>query len=198
MVQYDVARARKAVQHLVDTSYFSHHLRKLRSSLDKPRSLPFRGEVEFLNELLVVGRQSPEAFENLIKLAEFKRDGGKTSYQRDYMAAKRQRDRKVIKLEETMTGKKLSLEERRHLLLRQYAVWNKERDRLMQSVQDRSWAQRNEAVREFWQRKEHEIELLQAEAGQQPVKRHKRYKVDAPKKPTAMREAFGKVLDKRR
>lgn len=200
MIKYDTARARKAVQHLVDSSYFSHHLRKLRSNLAKPRALPFRGEFEVLNELLIIGRQSPEALENLIKLAEFKRDNDKNSYQREYMAAKRQRDRKVILLEETMTGRKLSLEERRKLLLKQYAVWNREKDVMLRSVQDKPWAERNAAIREFWQRKEHEVDLLQAEAGSQPVKRFKKYKVDAPAKPakpTVMREALKKALDKR-
>lgn len=198
MVQYNLERARQAVQYLVDTSYFHHHLKKLRSTVEKPRALPFRGDVEVLNELLVIGRQSREAFNNLIGLAEFKRDQSKSSYQREYMAAKRQRDRKVILLEETMTGKKLDLDARRMLLLRQYAIWNKERDALLSSMGDTPWTKRNEAVREFWQRKEHELDLLQAEAGKQPVKRFKRYRVDAPQKPTVMREAFKKVLDKRR
>jgi hypothetical protein len=199
MVKYDTERARKAVQHLVNTSYFLHHLRKLRSTLPKPRALPFRGEFEVLNELLVVGRQSPEAFENLIKLAEFKRDGGKTSYQRDYMATKRKRDRKVIQLEETMAGRKLSLDERRKLLLRQYSVWNKERDAFLASVQDKSWSERNAAIRTFWQTKEREIDLLQAEAEKQsPVRTKRKYRVDIPQKPTAMRTAMSKALDKRR
>ena len=196
MITYDRVRARKAVQHLVDTSYFYHHLRKLRSSLERPRALPFKGEFEVLNELLVIGRQSPQAFENLINLAEFKRDGDKNSYQREYMAAKRKRDRKVIALEEAMTGKKLGLDDRRKLLLRQYAVWNRERDAMLESVKDRSWADRNAAVREFWMTKEHEIDLLQQEASDQPVKRFKKYRVVAPQKPTMMREAFKKALDR--
>lgn len=198
MIKYDPARARQAVQHLVDTSYFSHHLRRLRSTLDKPRSLPFRGEFEALNELLVIGRQSREAFENLLKLAEFKRGDDKNSYQREYMAAKRKRDRKVIQLEETMAGRTLNLEQRAQVLRNQYNTWNRERDALVKAVQDRSWAERNAAIREFWARKEHEIDLLQAEATRQPTKRHKKYRVDAPQKPTVMREAFKKVLDKPR
>ena len=196
MIRYNTARARQAVQHLVDTSYFVHHLRKLRSSLERPRALPFKGEFEVLNELLVIGRQSPDAFENLIKLAEFKRDGDKNSYQREYMAAKRKRDRKVIALEEAMTGARLSLDDRRKLLLKQYAVWNRERDAMLESIKDRSWADRNLAIREFWQRKEHEIDLLQQEASAQPVRRFKKYKVVAPPKPTMMRDAFKRALDK--
>lgn len=201
MVKYDVQRARQAVQLLVDTSYFSHHLRKLNSTLPKPRALPFRAELEVLNELLVIGRQSKEAFDNLIALAQFKRDDRNT-YQRDYMAAKRQRDRKVIKLEESMVGRKLTLDERRHLLLKQYEVWNKERDVFLKTIADRPWAERNAALKDFWKRKEDEIDLLQNEADRHgPVKRHRVYKVEAPKKPpkpTVMREALKKALDTRR
>lgn len=199
MIKYDTARARAAVQHLVDTSYFQHHLRKLRSTLLKPRALPFRGEFEVLNELLIIGRQSPDAFENLIKLAEYKRDSDKNSYQREYMASKRQRDRKVIKLEETMTGKKLSLDARRKVLLKQYDVWNAERQRMLDAIADRSWADRNAAIREFWERKEAELDALQHEAESHgPVKRKRKYTVEAPQKPTALREAFKKAVDKRR
>ncbi len=201
MIAYDPKRAKQAVQYLVDASYFSHHMRKLRSSLPKPRSLPFRGETEVLNELLVIGRQSVEAFENLISLAEFKRSGeNKSSYQREYMAAKRQRDRKVVKLEETMAGRKLTLEERTTVLQRQYKVWNKERDALVGKTQDLPWAQRNDAIRDFWQRKEFEIEQLQgeAEAAQRSFNKPKKYRVEVtPPKPTAMREAFKHMLDKR-
>lgn len=199
MIKYDTARARAAVQHLVDTSYFLHHLRKLRSTLPKPRALPFRDEFEVLNELLVIGRQSPEAFENLIKLAEFKRDSDKNSYQREYMASKRQRDRKVIKLEETMTGKKLDLAGRNRVLQKQYEVWSVERQRMLDAIADRSWADRNEAIRDFWERKEAEVDALQHEAESHgPVKRRRRYTVEAPQKPTALREAFKKAIDKRR
>ena len=74
MIKFDVARARQAVQYLVDTNYFSHHLRKLRSTVEKPRALPFKGEAEVLNELLLIGRQNLDAMEKLVALAEFKRD----------------------------------------------------------------------------------------------------------------------------
>jgi len=198
MIKYDSARARQAVQYLVDSSYFQHHMRKLRGTLGKPRSLPFREEAEVLNELLVIGRQSEEAFENLIRLAEFKRDSGKNSYQRDYMAAKRKRDRKVIALEEAMIGKKLSLDQRAAVLRRQYETWNRERDAMLDAVKDQSWADRNSAIRDFWERKESEIDQLQLEAANQPVvRRARRYRVEVAQKPTSMREAFKKAIDKR-
>jgi hypothetical protein len=123
MVAYDLERARKAVQFLVDSSYFAHHIKKLRSTVHKPRSMPFKDDSEVLNELLTIGRQNLQAMENLIQVAEIKRDD-RNAYQRQYMAAKRQRDRKVIELEEVMVGKRLSVDERAKVLLRQYGVWN--------------------------------------------------------------------------
>jgi len=181
VIKYDVQRAKRAVQYLVDTSYFTHHLRKIRSTLVKPRAMPFKGETEPLNELLVIGRQNPDAMENLIKVAEFKRDD-KNEYQRKFMAAKRQRDGKVIQLEEMLQGRKLSLDERKDVLLKQYAVWNKERDEYMKAHADQAWADRNAAVRKFWAKKEAEIDALIHEAGTTQVKHKKRkYEVVVPK-----------------
>lgn len=190
MVQYDIKRAKLAVQFLVDSSYFHHHVKKLRSTVHKPRALPFREDAESLNELLVIGRQNEAAMENLISVAEFKR-GGKNEYQRNYMAAKRQRDRKVLQLEEAMTGKKLGIEGKAKVLRKQYEVWNKERDQLLNSMGVVTWAVKNESIRKFWDRKEAEIDALLAEAQRTgPIKR--RYRVEVPK--PAPKTGFGRAL----
>jgi hypothetical protein len=171
MITYDLQRARQAVQYLVDSSYFHHHVKKLRNTIEKPRSMPFKADAEVLNELLVLGRQNQQAMENLIAVAEYKR-GSKNDYQREYMAAKRKRDRKVWQLEELMTGKQLSPAMRKHVLDRQYVVWNKERDKLMKTKEQLPWLERNEAVRDFWNRKEQEIDALILEArNRSPSKR---------------------------
>lgn len=189
MINYDLARAKQAVQFLVDSSYFHHHIKKLRSTVEKPRSMPFKDDAEVLNELLVVGRQSRQAMENLIEVAEFKRSD-KNEYQKNYMAAKRQRDRKVFELEAAMTGKPLGVEARTKLLRRQYEVWNKERTSMLDSLGDAAWAERNEAIRKFWDRKEAELDALLAEAkAHGPIKR--KYRVTVEKKP---KTEFGKVL----
>jgi len=181
VIKYDLQKAKRAVQYLVDTSYFPHHLRKLRSTLSKPRALPFKDEAEALNELLVIGRQNPQAMENLIEVAEFKRDD-KNEYQRKYMAAKRQRDAKVIKLEEMLQGKKLSLDERKNVLIKQYEVWEKERKEYLESHKDAAWADRNAAIRKFWAKKEADVDALINEA-QTAVMQHKKrkYTVVVPK-----------------
>jgi hypothetical protein len=163
MLTYDVARARLAVQFLVDSPYFERNVRRLRSLLTKPRTLPYTGECEFLNELLVIGRQRPESFNRLVELAEYKRDD-RGSYQRRFMAAKRQRDRKAIALEELLRGRKLTLDERKDALLKQYEVWNRERAKLLDAHPDVSWQGRNELIRHFWDTKEAELDALIEEA----------------------------------
>jgi hypothetical protein len=173
MIDYSLERARRAVQYLVDSSYFHHHVKKLRNTVGRPRSMPFKDEAEPLNELLVVGRQNRQAMENLIAVAEQKR-GGKTEYQREYMAAKRRRDRKVLQLEALLIGKDLSPQQKKNVLDRQYAVWNKERDQMLDAHQDQSWTARNEMIRDFWQQKEEELEALTDEARDRAPPRRRR------------------------
>ena len=205
MIEYNLARARQAVQFLVDSSYFHHHIKKLRTTVEKPRSMPFKDDAEVLNELLVIGRQNVAAMENLIGVAEFKRSD-KNEYQRNYMAAKRQRDRKVFELEELMTGKALSQDARTKTLHRQYEVWNKEKTSYLKAQGDLAWSERNDATRQFWDIKEHELDALIAEAKVNgPVKR--KYRVVVAQEPktefgktlvTAVTKAPNKSVDKRR
>lgn len=194
-MDYDADRARQAVQYLVDSSYFLHHLKKLRSTVEKPRALPFRDDAEPLNELLMIGRQNRKALENLIKVAEAKRDD-RNAYQRQFMAAKRQRDRKVIQLEELMAGQRLSLGERTKAVLRQYDIWNKEKDRLLAKSPGLSWAERNERVRAFWAAKEAEVDALIEEAKKSgPVHRRRVYTV-RPEPKGAVGKALKEALQK--
>ena len=110
--------------------------------------------------------------ENLIAVAEVKR-GDRNDYQRQYMAAKRARDRRVIALEEVMTGKPQTVEMRLELLQRQYATWNKEKAQFLAQFKDLSWEDRNLRTKEFWDRKEAEIEALMevAQSRGSPLKR---------------------------
>lgn len=189
-MKYDARRAREAVQFLVNSPYFIHHVAKLRTTVKKPRALPFKDAAEPLNELLVIGRQNPQAMENLIEVAQSKRDD-RNDYQRHYMAAKRQRDRKVIQLEELLAGKTLTNDQRNHLLHRQYQVWNKERGQYLTKQGDVSWLERNEKIREFWHRKEAEIDALIEEAQKNP---HKRKRVVVVEKQP--KTDFGRKLQK--
>jgi hypothetical protein len=88
------------------------------------------------------------------------------------MAAKRQRDRKIVEFEERVLGKRLAPEAKIQVLQRQYATWNKERDAFIKSMGDVAWAERNERLKDFWERKEREIDALIEEAKVHgPVKR---------------------------
>lgn len=200
-MRYNLQRTRAAVQFLVDTPYFAQYTKRLRNVVERPRALPYRGEEEVLNELLVVGRQNRRAMENLLDLAEFKRDT-RNDYQRQYMAQKRQRDRKVIELEEFLVDRKLSLEDRRKALLRQYGVWNKEKAQLLERAGEITWEQKNQLVKEFWQAKDREIEALLAEAhrqAQREVHRKRLVRVlpPAPKNNPALHNALKSVLKSR-
>jgi hypothetical protein len=195
VISYDMERARQAVQYLVNSSYTHHHIKKLRSTVTRPRAMPFSGEIEFLNELLVIGRQNLQALENLIALVDSKHDS-KGDYQRQYMAAKRKRERKVLLLEELMTGRPVLKEHRGDILHRQHLVWNKERDAQLAQWTDLNWADRNAKLKQFWDRKEAELDALIAEAREHgPIKRKR--VVHVPKVPkTEFGKKLVRVLDK--
>ena len=205
MIEYDVARARKAVQLLVYVSHFDDYVKTLKKHVAKPRAMPYKGDKEALNELLKIGRQDLGALERLIEVAAFKRDDKATKaveYQRQFMAQKRQRDQKAIHFEEMMKGKKLSLEERRQLLIKQYEVWNKERDQFLSTQGDVSWKERNALIRDYWKMKEDEMNELikEAEKAQATHQLHKNKRTVEVRPPrvTTMGNAMKKALDKRK
>ena len=192
MITYDPNRARLAVQFLVDSTYYRQHVRKLSTAITRPRALPFRDDAEVLNELVIIGRQNAQALTNLLHVAESKRDG-RNDYQREYMAAKRQRDRKALLLEELLEGRKLPHDYRVSVLQRQYTVWNKERDQFIAALGDASWTERNVQLRTFWERKEAELDELIEEARKRGpvVRKRKRVVVATPPEPTS---PFGQKL----
>lgn len=191
MIEYNKDRARRAVQFLVDSPYFHHHVVKLRSALRRPRALPFKGDAEPLNELVLIGRQNSDALENLVEVAEFKRSD-RNDYQREFMAAKRKRERLAVELESLLTGRTLSLDERTKVVASQRVIWNKEKDQYLAKHADLPWLERNRATRDFWDLKERELEQLIEEARQRgPVKRHPKRTIQVHPKP---RTPFGQQL----
>lgn len=175
MLLYDQTRAKAAVKYLVDAPYFKHHVRRLQTVVAKPRSLPFTGEAETLNELVTIGRQNYQSMMNLVELAEYKRGNTKNDYQRKYMAEKRERERRVIELQEKLTKRTLTLSERRKVLLAQSEVWNAEKEKHIahcakiyrdQFGVEPGWEQKNNFVKEFWVLKKLELDQLIEEADQ--------------------------------
>lgn len=196
MITYNHDRARQAVQFLVDDSYFNGHVRKLRNFVTKPRAKPFKEEAEVLNELLVIGRQNLQAMENLIDIANQKRDD-RNEYQRKFMAKKRARDNVVIKVQELKLGKKLSIDERKDVLLVQYANWETEKEAELARYPEATWDERNEIKRQFWEQIDAVLpEVLEAAQEQfAPVVRKKKIELVKPvSKNTTVKLAMLKAL----
>lgn len=202
LADIDFERVRDAVQFLVDTPYYHHYVRRVRSTAQRPRALPYRDKEEPLNELLRLGRINLQAMENLLAVAQYKRDdNSRAAYQRKFMAAKRQRDRKVIELEQLLLGRKLSKDEQRQALLKQYDIWNRERDRMLSSLGTVPWEEENQHRADFWAAKEREIEALIEEAKAQPVVHRKPPKrvvvVPAPAPKTAFGQKLASVVGRK-
>jgi hypothetical protein len=134
--------------------------------------------------------------EALIALAESKR-GGKSDYQREYMATKRRRERKVLLLEELMTGKPVPKAQQADVIKHQNAVWSREKEALLDRLGDLPWAARNDRLRAFWDRKERELDALIAEARDSgPVKRRRVVRV-RPQPKSAFGQQLAGALDRR-
>ena len=157
MLRFDIERTQQALQYLVDSSYAGRHITKLRAAVARPRALPFRDECEVLNELLVVGRQSLCAMEKLIEVAEFKRST-RGSYQREFMARKRERERKIVRIESLLSEKTLSLDERMLIITKQHAAWNHEKEAFLREQSPAGWKERNKAISDFWAKKDRELD----------------------------------------
>jgi hypothetical protein len=208
-MDYNLQRAKQALEFLTETPYFTHYTKRLKTLLGRPRALPYRDESEPLNELLIIGRQNPQALDNLLNAVQFKRSD-RSSYQREYMAAKRGRERKVVQLESLLRGRDLSLDERNEVLLKQYEIWNREKEAfLVERIQQHTeqfgeapdWLSRNTYTKHFWEAKESELDALLQEAtrtlAKGAVKRKRLVIVEKPKD-TVMREKMLALLDKRK
>jgi len=202
-MKYDQNRARQAVKYLVETPYFPHRVRGLRTEVKRPRALPYTDEAEVLNELLVIGRQNLQAMENLIAVAAYKRDDDRNEYQRLYMAAQRKRFRMAVELEERRTGHKMGLDERTRFAHEVQALWLEERDAYVESrtVQVKqqfgeypTHEDKKAFIEVFWQNKAAELQAMLAETPRPDHnlrKRRRVVQVTAPSAPnTAMAQAF--------
>lgn len=156
-MEYSVERAKAAMNYLAGSTYYAQTWRKIVANAAKPRSEPFDGEQEVLNELVKMGRQNPKVLDNLYEVLKTKRHD-KNDYQREFMAAKRRRDGKAIKLEERVTGRSMSLSERRAFLLEKYSGWHTERDLMLAVHRSAGWEERNALIRDFWAAKEKELD----------------------------------------
>lgn len=199
MINYDHSRAKAATQFLVDDSYFAGHVRKLRTFVGKPRALPFKDKAEALNELLVIGRQNLQAMENLISVAEQKRDD-RNEYQRKFMAKKRARDRIVIAIQEARLGRKMTLDERKDALISQYKAWEHDKNAELARYPDATWDERNEIKNQFWEQIDAVLPEVLEEAKIQfaPVTRKRTVEVKSKKPTSALKLAMLQAMTQRK
>jgi hypothetical protein len=205
-MEYNIERARRAVEYLVNTPYFPHRVRGLRGNVKKPRALPYKDEEEVLNELLVIGRQSLQAMENLIAMAEYKRDVDRVGYQRQYMADMRRRQRKAAQLEERRIGRKMNLDERVAFAHEVQGVWMEERDAYIlkrvaqfktQYQEEPTFDDKRAFIDQFWEIKEKELDAMLAEpvAPATNLFRKRKRVVQVSEPDTAMSAALKKLID---
>jgi hypothetical protein len=157
-MEYNVERAKAAMNYLVRSQYYAQTWRKVVAAAQRGRSEPFTGEQETLNELVVIGRQNMQALENLYEVVKSKRHD-KNDYQRQFMAAKRRRDGKAVKLQEAVGGARMTYEERREFLLSKYAEWHKARDKMLAQTPELEWDDRNAKIRDFWDAVERDLDV---------------------------------------
>ena len=149
MIEYDLKRAKLAIQYLVNATFSAHHIRKIWTAVKKPRSMPFKDDMEHLNELIKVGRQSEQALNNLLELVQFKR-GDAAAYMREFMRAKRARDAKYLALWQLENGKKLDREEQRQILIEKYFEWHAKKRDFLEPYGAISYEERNALYKLFW------------------------------------------------
>ena len=180
---------------------------KIAAVVRRPRALPFKGDAEALNELVKIGRQSADALQNLFAIAEFKRDD-RTAYQRQYMAQRRERERKVIRIEEWATDRKLTLDQRKDLLHKRYAEWESKRSKhtaklhaqfKRENNREPTWQETQSFVRDFWVAVDLELarmmdEIQRVESSPKRAKRVVKVtpKVSNPTFQQALQKAFTK------
>ncbi len=157
MITYDLKRAKLAIQYLVNATFSSHHIRKIWTAVGKPRSLPFKDDLEHLNELVVIGRQSIQALKNLLELVEFKRDDA-GAYMREFMRAKRRRDAKYLALWILENGRKLDRDEQRQVLIEKYFEWHEKKREFLEPYGKISYEERNALYKQFWAEMEKELD----------------------------------------
>jgi hypothetical protein len=212
-MKYDLERARRAVEYLVATPYFPHRVKGLRNEVTKPRAKPYKDDAEPLNELLVIGRQNLQAMENLIAVAEYKRDNDRGEYQRKYMADMRRRHKLAAQLEERNTGHRMTLDERKDFALEIQAEWMEERDSYVARRQAQYIAQFNTEpgfedkrafIEQFWEIRERELEAMLSEPSspEHSLRKRKRVVQVNPAgvsltSSSAMAEAFKNLLKNR-
>lgn len=153
----DKEAIKTAVESLIKTARYIEQKKYVLETVAgwSKRQIRFVGNDEALNCLVDLGVESEEALQNVFALVERKRrsvpTAKKVDYQRDYMRQRRKRVMLATKLEEIVTGKRLSGDERTSFGAALVAEWTKQRELELAKFPTADWKERNEIVAEFWE-----------------------------------------------
>lgn len=144
--------------------------------------LAFTGDRAFLNPLLALASSNREQFLKIIGLIETKRAAAglaplsapvesgydKTRYMREFMAQKRERERRAAEIENMMRGDRSPLKGRPRLefMATQSARWKAQRDELIAAARQRTGGkltrdEEQEIIKQFWARVDRELDGLE-------------------------------------
>ncbi len=202
----DKSAIKTAVESLIKTKRYIEQKKYIAETIENwsKRQIRFVGEDESLNALVDLGLESNEALVNVFALIERKRravpSAKKMDYQRDYMRQRRKRVMTSIKLEEIVTGKKMTAEDRVAFSAQLNANWTKLREAELAKYPDADWKERNEIVGRFWESIDNRLEAEMAKAASvldTPTHRRVR-KVQVSKPVGILGEKLKTVLDTRR
>lgn len=148
-------RVVEAVNYLIEAPNYAALINEMTKIIETWETHPmvYGGKLTCLNALIDVGLQDREAFERVVKLIEEKRKLfpkiRRVDYQRDLMRERRARMAKALELHEAIHGPLRGAARMAQMQAIQER-WAKARDAHMATKGDMSFEQRNEAIREFW------------------------------------------------
>lgn len=140
---------------LIHAPDYSKLIRGVRDMIANWDEFPtrFYGKLSPLNHLVDLGCDDQQAFNRVVALIERKRKlapaAKRRSYQKELMAARRNRLRKALELQ-ALTKGEMSEESTARYSKELQGRWRSARDEYVKSKGELSWAQRNEAANEFW------------------------------------------------
>jgi hypothetical protein len=172
MVELSRQRIAEAVNLLVFAPNCNQLIAEMTAILERWDTHPmaYAGKLSALNAMIDVGLANRNAFERLVKLIEQRRreipETRRSEYQRDLMRARRARVAKALELHELLDGKVLSGGDRVSKAASIQEGWRAARDRFIADKGKLSWAERNAAAGEFWDRIDHQLDTALKEERQ--------------------------------
>jgi len=147
----------EAVNFLIQSESYARLINEVTEIIEHWDTHPmaYAGNLACLNELINVGLESRDAFENLVKLIEDKRKliptMRRADYQRDLMRERRARFAKALTLHEAAQGPILTSAERRRVEDEIRKRWAVARKDFIDARGKLPWKARNTVANEFWE-----------------------------------------------